>query len=227
MRIEGNFAFPLCILLRGINRLRNEHFLIIEAQTFIRTFRKSFSLQEGFTAILFVLLGNLASPVKASPIPLQSRPTASSCSPATAEDILFFFLANYVAHIATIKTYPGEPATSVARRALATLFYPFTGITGAFYAIESIFHAETRCPNAGLQRARDAGALLVVTRSANWQPRCGEEIQDAKSEVRNRTMIEQRFESGISKSKSVFTRHIYMNSTGMSTASFRFLKVTS
>lgn len=82
------------------------------------------------------------------------------CKPATWKDIIVFYLANYVAHVATVVTEPGEsPLTSIISLALV-LFFPGAGIVKGALAISSgAVFASTE-----LRQAARAGALCVVVK---------------------------------------------------------------
>jgi hypothetical protein len=133
-------------------------------------------------AIVLLLFAKFVLPVNAIPVPRSIQPRVTvSCVPATWEDIIFFFLANYVAHVATIKSYPGQTASQTALRATLALFYPFSGIAAALFALTSRFGGKfKKSSSKELDRAVHAGAFLVVARSREWQPQAGEEITGCK-----------------------------------------------
>lgn len=50
------------------------------------------------------------------------------CQPATFTDIAIFYLANYLAHCATVKMQPGENGLSSFVSTVLALFFPTSGI---------------------------------------------------------------------------------------------------
>jgi hypothetical protein len=98
------------------------------------------------------------------------------CFPTKATDVLLFFLSNYVAHAATVKTAPGAQTLEVMVGMLISLFFPVLGMSRAFEVILGWswklspkfpflqFEADT------LQTALKAGALVVAVRNQMWKP---------------------------------------------------------
>lgn len=88
----------------------------------------------------------------------QNDNCALLCRSTVWTDVLVFFLANYVTHVATVIAEPGQSvATSIASSVMALLL-PGTGIERALNAIYSCaIFAPTQ-----LQMAARAGALYVV-----------------------------------------------------------------
>ena len=98
-----------------------------------------------------------------------------------------FILANFVAHAATVKTRPGEPAVSVFIALVCALFFPGFGTARG---LDAIFrHAITG--KSALQKAKQAGALCQVVRTSNWKPRSGDIVQDVRV-IKNTSMDEWR-----------------------------------
>src|ERR1700723_3713329 len=58
------------------------------------------------------------------------------CTPAEWEDILVFFLVNYVAHALTVVVLPGEGPVSHLTNALTSLLFP---AFGAYRGLRAIF----------------------------------------------------------------------------------------
>ena len=96
------------------------------------------------------------------------------CETASFTDIAVFYLANYLAHCATVKMMPGENAQTSFARMVMALFFPTSGIMRAVSAI--IRHARITRKNE-LQVALRAGALCMVVRSRHWKPEDGDMIR--------------------------------------------------
>jgi hypothetical protein len=94
------------------------------------------------------------------------------CTPTTWEDIVIFFLGNYVAHAATIKTVPGEGTVSIIFVTISALLIPASGVVRGALAIFS----RAKLAKSDLQAAARASALCMVVRSADWRPMAGDTI---------------------------------------------------
>jgi hypothetical protein len=81
------------------------------------------------------------------------------------------FFVNYVAHVMTVISMPGETVSTGAVYRLVAFLFPFAG---AWRGIRSIKLATIFAPNK-LEQAARAGALCVVARSRDWKP-VGEEL---------------------------------------------------
>ena len=92
------------------------------------------------------------------------------CTPTSWTDVAIFFLANYVAHAATIKSLPGEPALATLRSHIVALMFPLTGILRGVEVIGQL----AIFSNTPLETAAKAGALCVVIRTPEWQPQRGD-----------------------------------------------------
>jgi hypothetical protein len=94
------------------------------------------------------------------------------CSRATAWSMFIFFASNYLAHCATVKTYPGESLVGIAVASALALFVPSSGI---IRAIDSMLrHSRFRWKRNPLEQAARAGALRMVVRNSNWKPQEGD-----------------------------------------------------
>lgn len=80
------------------------------------------------------------------------------CGPAKWPDVLSFFLLNYVAHAATLKTLPGESTPVTILNILAALFFPASGLFRGFGALLS----RAKFAKTDLETAARAGALCTV-----------------------------------------------------------------
>lgn len=101
------------------------------------------------------------------------------CTPASALDILVFFLTNYVAHAVTVKSYPGESTVGRNLSFLTALIFPTSGLVRGLNAVarHSIF------AKGSLQRAARSGALCMVVRNEKWQPEDGYRMANVRAIV--------------------------------------------
>ena len=101
----------------------------------------------------------------------------SLCIPPTWIDIASFLLFNYIAHGATVVSYPGELWYFTASIVLGAIFFPTTGVKRAFNLI-------IRCPRLtaknDLELAARSGALCMLVRSPSWKPQKGDNIRNAR-----------------------------------------------
>jgi hypothetical protein len=90
------------------------------------------------------------------------------CTPINWFEILVFFLANYIAHAATVKALPGENANDIIFAVFLAITFPFSGVARGLEAIarRTLLH----CHANDLQTAVRAGALCIVIRDENWKP---------------------------------------------------------
>lgn len=100
------------------------------------------------------------------------------CEPATVTSVVLFFFTNYLAHCATVKSYPGETSIGTVISIVLALFFPLSGILKAMNSI--IRHARLTRHNE-LQMAARAGALCMVVRSESWEPIEGDAIRDIEN----------------------------------------------
>lgn len=92
------------------------------------------------------------------------------CTPSKWTDVAAFLLANYVAHIATVKMLPGESVFSSLKTALLALIFPASGVRRGVNAIwQRAIFAKTP-----LQVAAKANALCIVIRAPDWRPMPGD-----------------------------------------------------
>ncbi|MCJ1266277.1 hypothetical protein MMC22_006160 [Lobaria immixta] len=89
------------------------------------------------------------------------------CPPTTWRGMATFFLGNFVAHILTVKSVPGERLPVTICNMILALLFPTSGLMRGLNAI-------ARCVRFGgsdLNKACRAGALCVVIRNSTWRPR--------------------------------------------------------
>jgi hypothetical protein len=138
------------------------------------------------------------------------------CTPASWEDILIFFLVNYVAHALTVVVLPGEGPVSHLTNALTSLLFPafgaYRGLRAIFVGYETIKKKigdqsskeekeEEKEQEQDLRKARRAGALCMIVRAGNWVPRDGDEIHEnvllvQPSQNRSVSTVSQLFSKG-------------------------------
>lgn len=96
------------------------------------------------------------------------------CTPQRASAVAVFFLANYLAHVVTVKSVPGQPLIlSILDLALA-LFFPAYGVgRGLSSIVDGAIQGKTP-----LETALRSGALCEVVRTRFWQPSSGDRVQN-------------------------------------------------
>ena len=101
---------------------------------------------------------------------------SSFCTPTTWIDIASYLLLNYVAHGATVVSYPGEPAFDTLLCVGAAILFPSFGVIRAFNFIvrHPVLSAKT-----DLEVACRSGALCMLVRSSSWKPQQGDNIRNA------------------------------------------------
>ncbi|PMD39383.1 hypothetical protein L207DRAFT_633996 [Hyaloscypha variabilis F] len=97
------------------------------------------------------------------------------CTPSGWQDIIIFYLGNYIAHVATVISLPGESASSKIRVSLASLLFPVSGLMRGLSTILTF----ASFGKTDLQKAARAGALCMVVRNQDWRPRSGDTVADA------------------------------------------------
>jgi hypothetical protein len=80
------------------------------------------------------------------------------CRPAKWPDVLAFFLLNYIAHAATLKTLPGESTPLTILNMLAALFFPASGV---FRGLDTLL-GRAKFAKTDLEMAARAGALCTI-----------------------------------------------------------------
>lgn len=96
------------------------------------------------------------------------------CHPSTWTDVGTFFLANFIAHAATVQALPGEPRLKNVLVMTYALVFPTFGILRGL----TIISGRTRGKGSSLENAKRAGALCEVVRSPDWKPESGDIVRD-------------------------------------------------
>lgn len=78
---------------------------------------------------------------------------------------MVFFLANIVAHAATVSSFPGDTVMDGMESVLVALFLPYFGIGRAL----GIIRRAALFVGSPLQQARCAGAICVIGRTRKWR----------------------------------------------------------
>ncbi|KAK7181725.1 hypothetical protein DPSP01_008630 [Paraphaeosphaeria sporulosa] len=147
------------------------------------------------------------------------------CTPAKWKDIAIFFLVNYVTHALTTVVLPGEGWESYLTNALASLMFPgfgaYRGLRAIFvgwatvrkrFRSESWEHVDGETKHMhkhkarrarDLQKARRAGALCMIVRSSDWEPRDGDVIE--KNVMLVQGSARESFFNGKGKKEAVVT----------------------
>ena len=102
--------------------------------------------------------------------------TNSYCTPTTWIDIASFLLFNYIAHGATVVSYPGELASEKLLSVVFAISSPAFGVIRAFNFI--IRHPLLTAEN-DLEVAARSGALCMLVRSSTWKPQKGDNIRNS------------------------------------------------
>lgn len=100
------------------------------------------------------------------------------CTPTKWTDILLFYVVNYAAHAATVKSRPGEKKKDIIIAMLLAFICPYSGV---IRGIEAISRHSILGKGNDLQKAARAAALCVVVRSNGWMPEDGQTL--SRSEV--------------------------------------------
>jgi hypothetical protein len=97
------------------------------------------------------------------------------CTPASWMDIIIFYLGNYVAHVATVRT-PFPPNRG---RDIITYFLVLFSPAWALEQSARMFMTMAVFAKTHLQSAARADALCMVVRSSRWRPACGDKFKFA------------------------------------------------
>jgi hypothetical protein len=106
------------------------------------------------------------------------------CRPTNWYNIIIFFLGNYLAHAATVKSYPGERTWSLMTATLGALLIPTSGFIRGINSIarnakfkrKGLWGAAWR--DTDYQTAAAAGALCMVVRKKSWKPYPGDKLSN-------------------------------------------------
>ncbi|KDQ51988.1 hypothetical protein JAAARDRAFT_40601 [Jaapia argillacea MUCL 33604] len=93
-------------------------------------------------------------------------PRSVVCHPTTWHDIVVFFVANYIAHAATIPTAPGAKWYDTALWTILSLLLPFAGLGKSLGLLVRHFGVGS----SYLEKAWARDALAIVVRSGDWEP---------------------------------------------------------
>ena len=130
--------------------------------------------------VLYFLSGSIAAPTLQNvtiTVPSGSTNHGNShllCIPQKHTAVATFFLANYLAHVATVKSIPGQPLIPSTLDMILTLFFPGYGIIRGLSSIQ----ARAVQGKTPLEIAQRAGALCEVVRTKYWHPKNGDKIHN-------------------------------------------------
>lgn len=99
------------------------------------------------------------------------------CTPSTKVSIVLFLFTNYLAHCATVVSYPGETGRSSGISGVLALFFPASGI---IKAMNALIRRPRLFGKNEVETATRAGALVMVVRDEQWKPKAGDEVYDVK-----------------------------------------------
>jgi hypothetical protein len=152
---------------------------VLRSVTFFKEIKLLFHSQGQLLFIfsIFFLLSALLTRAHAAPLPSPreiSVPDSTFnhdnprilCTSMSWASIAVFYLGNYVAHAATIYTYPGEGSFSTIRSIFIALLFPAAGVARG---LNGIFRHASLCQESQLRVAARAGALCMVVRSSDWK----------------------------------------------------------
>lgn len=134
---------------------------------FSYTFRPPCRLRPLATTLVLLALVVLVSLTHAFPLrptsPHKEKRSDLVCRAASWEDVVAFFVLNYIAHAATIRHFPGDSDATQFWYTLCALFVPFAGV---WRACQSIAYARP-FEKDPLERAKYAGALCLMETSGD------------------------------------------------------------
>lgn len=96
------------------------------------------------------------------------------CTPQRASAVAAFFLGNYLAHVITVKSVPGQPLIPTVLDLAFTLFLPVYGVARG---LSSILKVAIR-GKTPLETALRSDALCEVVRTMHWRPLKGDKVQN-------------------------------------------------
>lgn len=94
------------------------------------------------------------------------------CRNVEWNDVLLFYLLNYITHAFTLKSFPGDGVLYSASLNVLSLIFPYAGILKAWDSIRWSNPTE----KSDLEKAKRAGALCIVGRADDWRPVGGERV---------------------------------------------------
>lgn len=121
------------------------------------------------------------------------------CTPTNWYNIIIFFLGNYVAHAATVQSYPGERTWSSMMATIGALLIPSSGLIRGINSIarnarfkRKSFLAAWR--DTDYQAIATAGAFCMVVRKKLWKPYPGDKLSNVvlRDEVRNYIIVSRK-----------------------------------
>jgi hypothetical protein len=104
------------------------------------------------------------------------------CTTTKWYNVVVFFLGNYLAHAATVKSYPGERTWSLVIATLGALLIPTTGLIRGINSIARNAKFKRKCfwraiwRDVDYQTAAAAGAFCMVVRKKSWKPYPGDKL---------------------------------------------------
>ncbi|ORY10866.1 hypothetical protein BCR34DRAFT_566129 [Clohesyomyces aquaticus] len=113
------------------------------------------------------------------------------CIPGRWTSVVVFCLANYLAHCATVKPYPGE---TIAETITAMVFAFFLPSSGIMRAMDSIIRRPNFRKMNELEKAAMAGALCMVVRDYYWTPG-NEELLESDIYVKREVLHTKKVQS--------------------------------
>jgi hypothetical protein len=100
------------------------------------------------------------------------------CVPITPIKMAAFFAGNFVAHIVTVKSTPGETAPITIVNSVLALLLPTSGLMRGLNAIAR----RVQFGISELDKACRAGALCVVVRDSSWKPKAKQTLPSRQTD---------------------------------------------
>lgn len=125
------------------------------------------------------------------------------CTPSTWISIALFFLVNFVAHAATVKSMPGQPGSASCLDIVSAFLFPFSGVSRGLNGLLSA----AKLADSPLLMAHRAGALCEIVRAPDWVPEKGDYVRAIQGVEQNYRYINWLLSSRGYLSTSPSLRH--------------------
>jgi hypothetical protein len=116
-----------------------------------------FPVSKYFVILTIVTLGCYA---------ITIPPNGVVCLPSQWQDIITFFLVNYLAHAATVPAAAGAKLRDSLFWTVLSLLLPFAGLGRSVSKMANYLDWN----KDDVQKAISQGAMIVVARSKDWEP---------------------------------------------------------
>lgn len=130
----------------------------------------------GFSWRLSLILGIIVLAIPGTSLPSiypRFAEPLKVCREATWYDPVVFILLNHVVHLFSVKGWPDETVYDTTANLFLAFFMPYTGIWRCYVYFNAM---PVFLGGDDLQKAKWAGALCMVARSRDWEPKPGAEV---------------------------------------------------